>query len=43
MGTNEPFGTEGICPRRMLHQSQDRVLLWVLKVKKNVEDWRPNP
>lgn len=40
MGADQPFGTEGICLGGLLHLSQDRIMLWSLQIKKNVEDWR---
>lgn len=42
MGTDQPFGTEGICLGGMLQQSQDRSVLQALKIKKDVEDRRLN-
>lgn len=32
------MGAEGICPGGMLHLRQDRIMLWALKIKKDVED-----
>jgi len=40
IGADQPFGSEGICPGGMLHVSQDRIMLWTLKIKKHIEDWR---
>lgn len=42
MGNDQPFGTEGICLGGMLQKSQDGSVLWALKIKKYVEDWRLN-
>lgn len=39
MGADQLFGTKGFCPGGMLHPSQDRIILWAQKIKRNVEGW----